>query len=157
MSGSEQLVVFRLDEKRYALPLLLVERIVRAAAVTLLPKGPDILLGVINIAGSVLPVLNVRRRFKLPEREINPADHFLIAHAPRHPVVLVVDEAQEVIQRRPEEIVRPAQIVSGLDHIQGVLKLDDGLVLIHDLQRFLSLDEARALEDAIIHERPHGN
>jgi purine-binding chemotaxis protein CheW len=156
MSELTQLVIFRLDEQRYALPLALVDRIVRAVEVTALPKSPDIVVGAIVVAGSVLPVLNIRRRFRLPEREISPADQFLIAHTTHRTVVLVVDEAQGVIERPRSEIVASAQIVPGLEHIQGVINLDDGLVLIHDLEETLSLDEERALGEAMRQEVADG-
>jgi purine-binding chemotaxis protein CheW len=144
-----QLVVFRLDERRYALPLTVVDCVVRAVDVTPLPKAPAIVLGAINVQGRVLPVLNVRRRFLLPDREIGPADWFLLAHTARLTVALVVDESEGVIERPQSEIVVSTQIVPGLEPFPGVLRLDDGLVLIHDLERFLSLDEARALDEAM--------
>ncbi len=155
MSELTQLVVFRLDEKRYGLRLAVVERIVRAVEVTPLPKAPTIVLGVIDFEGRVLPVLNVRRRFRLPEREIRPADQFLIARTERHTVVLAVDEAEGVIERSPTEIVGAAQIMPGLEQIQGVIKLDDGLVSIHDLESFLSLYEARSLDETMREEMAH--
>jgi purine-binding chemotaxis protein CheW len=149
MSELAQLVVFRLDERRYALPLAVVERVVRAVDVTPLPKASPIVLGAINVHGRVLPVLNVRKRFLMPEREIGPADWFLLAHTARHTVVLVVDESEGVVERTQAEVVLSTQIVPDLDHFPGVLRLDDGLVLIHDLEKFLSLDEARALDEAM--------
>jgi len=155
MSESVRLVVFRMDARRYALPLAVVERVVWAAEITLLPKAPSIVLGVIDVGGSVLPVFNVRRRFGLPEREIRPTDQFMIAQTTQRSVVLVVDEAQAVIERSPHEITRAAQIVPGLEQIEGVIKLDDGLVLIHDLGRFLSLDEVRTLDEAMRQEVAH--
>ena len=156
MNELSQLVIFRLDEQRYALPLAIVERIVRAVEVTALPKSPDIVVGAIVVAGSVLPVLNIRRRFGLPEREISPADQFLIANTAHRTVVLLVDEAQGVIERPLTEIVSSAQIVPGLEQIQGVIKLDEGFALIHDLEKFLSLDETRALDEAMRQEMANG-
>ncbi len=148
MSESVQLVVFRLDGQRYALLLAAVERIVRAAEVTLLPKAPPIVLGALDVEGRVLPVLDIRQRFGLRKREITPADQFLIARTAPRTVVLVVDEAQGVIERSQDEIIGSARIVPGLEQFEGVVRLDDGLVLIHDLEKFLSLDEARALDEA---------
>lgn len=152
MSRFTQLVVFRLDEQRYALPMRGVERILRAAEVTRLPKAPAIMLGVINLDGRVLPVLNIRSRLGLPECEIRPADHFLIAQTVRRTVVLVIDEALGVIERPPGDIVGRA-ILPGLEQTRGVIRLDDGLALIHDLEGFLSLGEERALDKAIIRGR----
>ena len=150
-----QLVVFGLDAQRYALPLASVERIVRAVEATRLPNAPAIVLGAINVAGRVLPVLNLRRRFGLPEREVSPADQFLIAHTARRTVVLVVDEALGMVECPATEIIRPTQIAPGLDQLQGVVRLDDGLVLIQDLEKVLSMDEASALDEAMNQEVPH--
>lgn len=144
-----QLVVFRLDERRYALPLTIVERVLHAVEITPLPKAPPIVLGAIDVHGRVLPVLNVRRRFLVPDREVGPADWFLLARTARHTVVLVVDEAEGVVERPDAEIVPSIQIVPGLEAFPGVLSLDDGLMLIHDVERFLSLAEARALDEAM--------
>ena len=144
-----QLVVFRLDRQRYALPLAAVERIVCAVEVTPLPGAPAIVLGAVDVEGRVLPVLNLRRRFLLPEQEVSPVDQFLIAWTARRMVALVMDEAQGVIEREQSAVIRSDRIVPGLEQFQGVVKLDDGLVLIHDLEKFLSLDEARTLDEAM--------
>lgn len=149
MSGSTQLIVFCLDERRFALPLAAVDRVLRAAAVTPLPGAPPIVLGAINIQSRVLPVLNVRRRFGMPDREIGPADWFLLARAGRRAVVLVFDGSDGLMERPQADIVESAQIVPNLELFPGVLKLDDGMALIHDLDRFLSLDEERALDEAL--------
>jgi purine-binding chemotaxis protein CheW len=149
LSDITQLLVFCLDDRLYALPLTVAERVIRAVEVTPLPNAPAIVLGAINVHGRVLPVLNVRRRFVMPEREISPADWFLLAHAARRTVVLVVDESQGVVERPHSEIVRSTQIVPRLEQFPGVVRLDDGLVLIHDLERFLSLDESRTLDGAM--------
>ena len=145
MTEPVELVVFRLDDQRYALRLGAVERFVRAVEVTPLPGAPAIVLGAIDVGGSVLPVLSLRRRFGLPEREVDVTDQFLIARTSSRAVALVVDEALGVIAVPAEAVTGAGRIVPGLDHVRGVVALDDGLVLIHDLERCLSLDEERAL------------
>ena len=151
-----QLVVFCLDEQRYGLPLAVVERIVRAAELTPLPQAPAVVLGALDVDGQVLPVLNVRSRLRLPEREISPAHQFLIGQTRRRTVVLVIDEAQGVIEVPDVDVVDAADIVPGLDQIRGVVKLSDGLLLIHDLEKFLSLDEESALDEALNEEASYG-
>lgn len=149
-----QLVVFRLDRQRYALPIAAVERIVCAVEVTPLPGAPAIVLGAIDVEGRILPVLNLRRRFLLPQREVDPADQFLIARTERRVVVLVMDGAQGVIEREQSAIIGSNLIVPGLEQFRGVVKLDDGMVLVHDLEQFLSLDEARTLDEAMARAEP---
>jgi len=147
-----QLVVFRVAEQRFALPLNVVERIVRAAEVTPLPKAPAIVMGVLDVAGQVLPVLNLRQRLGLPSSEIVPAHQFLIARTSKRGVVLVIEEALGMIEVHSKVVIDAARIVPGLVRVRGVVQLPDGLVLIYDLEGFLSLDEERALDEALSQE-----
>ena len=70
MAQPVQIVVFALDDRRIALPLAAVERVVRAVEVTPLPKAPAVVLGAVNVQGNLVPVFHLRRRFRMPEREI---------------------------------------------------------------------------------------
>jgi purine-binding chemotaxis protein CheW len=149
-----QWVVFSLDNGRYALPLSRTLRIVRAVQITPLPAAPANVLGALNVAGEVLPVFNVRRRFGLPDRALGPADHLLIARTDDRTVVLTIDAALGVIEHPEAAMVDAGRITSDLAHIRGVLPLEDGLVLIHDLAQFLSPAEALQLDDAMHAEAP---
>ncbi len=148
--------MFSLDAGRYALPLAAVERVVRAVEITRLPSAPPIVLGAIDVQGRVLPVFNLRRRFGLPEREIDPGDQFLIARSANRTVVLVIDAAQDVLQSTASDTISAATIATGLEHIQGVIRLPDGLVLIQDLDLFLSAAESCALDEALKPGSSHG-
>ena len=156
LAAAAKWVVFSLDAGRYALPLATVERIVRAVAVTHLPCAPSLVLGAIDVQGRVLPVFNVRRRFGLPERDIDPADQFVIARSASRTVVLVVDAAQGVLQSPLSDTTSAASIATGLEHIRGVIRLADGLVLIQDLDLFLSAAQSRALDEALERGTSHG-
>src|SRR6266545_6813431 len=149
MNWGHQLVVFTLDEQRYAVPLSAVERIVRMVEITPVPQTPEIVLGVINVQGWIIPVVNLRRRFRLPEREPHPGDQLLIAHTSRRPVALVIDAVAEVITLAEQDVIGGEKILAHLQYVAGVVKRGDGLVLVHDLDAFLSLDEEQALHDAI--------
>jgi purine-binding chemotaxis protein CheW len=144
-----QLVLFTLDEQRYALDLATVERAVRVVEVTPLPKAPPIVLGIINVNGDVVPVFDIRRRFRLPEREINLTDQLMIARRSRQKVALLVDSVSGVVEISEVEISSAKQILPEIEYVYGVVKLQDGLVLIHDLDQFLSSEEERTLEGAL--------
>ena len=149
MKKSNQLVVFTLDEQKYALYLPAVERVVNAVEVTPLPKAPDIVLGVINFQGMVIPVVNIRRRFGLPEREIDLGDQLIIAKTSMKTVALVADAVDEVIEPESISVIDSKKITSGMEYVDGVIKLEDGLILIFDLDKFLSLEEKIILTDAL--------
>ncbi len=154
LGGIAHWVVFRLDQNRYALPLAAVERVVRAAQITPLPSAPAIILGALNIAGAVLPVFNVRRRFRLPERDIDPTDHFLIARTGQRTVVLAIDHPQGVLELPAAEAIDATAITPNPGYFSGVLRLEDGLVLIHNLEVFLSADESQGLDAALTRGMP---
>ena len=141
-----QLVVFTLGEYRYGLQLSDVERVVRIVDITPLPKAPDIVLGVVDVQGQVIPVINLRRRFRLPEREIDLADHLIVARTARRPLALIVDAAIGVLECSDRDVEPAREVLPGLEYVEGVAKLEDGLILIHDLDKFLSLDEQAALD-----------
>jgi len=145
-------MVFALDAGRYAIPLAAADRIVRAAEVTPLPAAPGLVLGVLNVGGRVLPVFDTRLRFNLPRRTLEPADYFLIARAGVRRVVLVIDRPLGVIDQPADAVVEAGLITHGIEHIRGVIRLEDGLVLIQDLEQLLSADEARDLDRALVSE-----
>lgn len=147
--GLLQLVPFILDDRRYALHLEAVQRVIPAVALTPLPKAPEIVLGLINIGGRIIPVLNIRRRFRLIERDTEISDHFIIAATTRRTVALPVDSSGGVIQISDEEITGPEDILPGIGYVEGVVKLKNGLLLINDLEEFLSLEEESRLDEAI--------
>ncbi len=143
------LVMFFLDGRRYGLPLHAVERVLPALDVTPLPKVPDIVLGLINLRGRIIPVLDMRKRFRLPSKELAVEDHFIIAKTAPRTVALPVDAAMGVVEVSEEEIAEAKDVVPGAEYIDGIVKLKDGMLLIHDVERFLSLEEGRVLEEAL--------
>ena len=149
MKNLNHLIVFALDRQRYALPLPVVDRVVRMVAITPLPKAPDIVLGVVNIQGRVIPVIDMRRRFRLPEREIALTDQLVVAHTVRRPVALVADAVQDVITCAEQSLIAAENILPQVEYVKGVVKLTDGLILIHDLDKFLSLEEESSLDQAL--------
>jgi purine-binding chemotaxis protein CheW len=152
INRAQQLLVFKLDGLRFALHLAAVERIERAVEITPLPGIPENVVGIINLKGQIVPVFNVRKGFHLPEREVDPRDQLIFAHTSRRPVALVVDAVGEVIERGDSDVVASGEILPGLEYVEGVAKLADGIVMIHDLDRFLSLQEESALAEAL---KPH--
>ena len=147
-----QILSFEVDERRYGLQLAAVERVVQAVDVTPLPHAPEVVWGVIDMHGKIVPVLNMRKRFGLPERPISLSDSFIVARTLRRTVALVVDAVDSVIERATVDVIRPDEILPHLDQIQGVIQIEDGMVLIHDLERFLSLDQEVELTQAITHQ-----
>ena len=146
---TEQLVVFTLDAMRCALRLSCVERIVRVVEITALPHAPEIVLGIINMHGEIIPVIDLRKRFSLPERELDLGSRLMIARTSRRRLALAADAVLGVVQCTTENTTAGDSILPGLEYVQGVVRLEDGLALIHNLETFLSLEEEQILEQAM--------
>jgi purine-binding chemotaxis protein CheW len=147
----KQIVIFSLDEPRYALYLAAVERVVQAVEITLLPvkRAPEFVQGVINFQGLVIPVLAIRKRLQLPRRDLDLNDLFIIAHTARRLVALVVDAVTGVHELTGQELVNIEQVLSGTEYIHGLVKLNDDLLLICDIDQFLSITDERILDKAL--------
>ena len=103
-------------------------------------------MGVIIFEGQVIPVFNIRQRLHLPQRDLNLNDQFILAHTSRRLVALWVDSVGGIKKLEDRALVGSEQVLPGLEYIHGLAKLDDNLVLICDLDQFLSIDEERELE-----------
>ena len=139
------LVIFRLAERLFALHLEAVERAVRVVDVTPLPGAPQIVVGAVDVEGRIVPVLDVCRRFGMPTREIELTDQLLLARCSSRTVALLVEGVAGVARRPRSEIVRVETVEPRTEYVEGILQLEDGMVLIHDLERFLSPDEQRVI------------
>ena len=146
---TRQIVVFQLHDQRYALDLEVVERLVRIVEITSLPKAPDIVLGMIDVAGRVIPVVDIRRRFGLPARGTTLSDQIIIARTSKRSVGLVVESTLGIREVSAFNLIGAEEILPKIEYIKGVVRLSDGVVLIHDLESFLSLEEERAMEDSM--------
>ena len=146
-------VVFTLDELFYGVGLSIVVRVLRAVEITPLPSAPPIVIGVINMGGRIIPVVNIRKRFHLPERELDLSDQFIVAVAVRRDspeedgrlLALAVDAVVGVREISAQDTTPAATVLPGLEHLQGVARTDEGLILIHNLGTFLSLEEEKSL------------
>ena len=147
--GIQKIVLFSLDKPRFSLYLSAVERVVRAVEITPLPKAPKIVLGVINFHGEIIPVIDIRKRFNLFSRELKLEDRFIIARTSKRLVVLVVDSVEGVYELEHHQVVDAEKAFPFTDYISGVAKIETNIVLINDLEKFLSLDEEKILDKAL--------
>ncbi|MFN0079013.1 MAG: chemotaxis protein CheW [Prosthecobacter sp.] len=145
-NGADAWVVFNLDEQEFAVALAVVERVVRAVEVTPIPEAPHGVRGVINFQGRIVPVFDLWTRFGLPTREVRTTDHLVIAHTYWRTVALLVNSVTSVVSRGEVQITPTAGILPQLDMVTGVMKRDGSLVLVHDLERFLSIEDHAALQ-----------
>jgi purine-binding chemotaxis protein CheW len=144
------LLVLLLDEQRFAVPVFSVERLVMAVEVTRLPVEPtnqaEGLLGVINVHGSIVPVVNLRPRFHLPERKMRLSDHIAIVNTGKRLVGLWVDGPGEIISGTDHQVVSLQRLLATQAGDDAAAIKDKAIVFIPDLESFLSLEQEALLE-----------
>ena len=145
----DQIVTFSLDQRLYALPLNSVVRVIHAVYISSLPKAPNIVCGVINVKGVIIPVVDIRKRFGLASREIESNDQLIIANTGKRTIAIMVDKVNEILAIDAGQQINTREEMSYVGYIGGIAKIQDELVLIYDLERFLDLDEEKRLEIAL--------
>jgi purine-binding chemotaxis protein CheW len=145
----DQIVVFTLDELKYAIPLHSVKRVIHAVEIRFLPEAPEIISGIINVQGKIIAVANIRKRFSLADHEVDLNDQIIIADTGKRQIAIVVDSVSGVNNLAPGQMKKAGKTLPFAKHLKGVAKIDDELILIYNLEQFLSLDEEKLLEKAM--------
>ena len=117
--------------------------------ITRLPAGPDFIHGVINVRGNILPVLDLRCRFGLPERHARLSDQLIILRCATRGFALMVDAVCDVRDCTEQMQTEVAEIIPDLPFLAAVVKLPDGLILLQDPEVLLSPDESIAVDELI--------
>lgn len=156
MTDKDRLVVFVVDDQKYALPLDVVERVVRAVEVTPLPEAPPIIAGVFSLQGRVVPVVDLRRRFRLPERAVDPDDHFVVARSSDLLVALPADEALGLVKDLGDDRVAAADVARDLTYVESVVPQGAEMVFVLDIDTVLTEDERSDLDESLSGEEAEG-
>ncbi len=93
--------------------------------------------------------MDIRKRFGFPTRTFDPRARLLVARTPRRVLALPVDAVVGVTEVASEAVTAPEAVLPGIGYVAGIATLPDGLLFIHDLDTFLSLDEERQLTEAL--------
>ena len=146
-----QLVGFVMGEELFGVDILMVQEIIREAFITPIPNSPEFIEGVINLRGSIIPVIDLRKRLGLLIDEKQSEDTWiLILNIEDRVTGFIVDSVSEVLKIQKSTIKPPPDIVvAGLQsqYINGVCKIDRGLMVLLDFDRILLIDEIKKLKD----------
>jgi len=134
--GILQLVTFKLRGEEFGIEILSVQEIIRIMQITVVPRTPDFIEGVINLRGKVIPVLDLRKRFGMPAAERDSLTRIIVMEFGLKIVGFLVDEVSEVL-RIPADIMEapPAVVAGGVgtEYIKSVGQLKDKLLILLDL------------------------
>ncbi|HOP16805.1 MAG TPA: chemotaxis protein CheW, partial [Gammaproteobacteria bacterium] len=138
-----QLVTFRLKDESYGINVMQVQEVLRVSEIAPVPGAPGYVLGIINLRGNVVTVIDTRTRFGLPTTERDDASRIVIIESDQQVVGILVDSVAEVVELRQSEIDSAPNIGNDESsrYIQGVASRDEDLLIVVDLNKLLTDEE----------------
>lgn len=152
MAGTAHLVCFRIGKETFGVDIFAVREIVKAQEITPVPGANDHVLGIINLRGKIISVMDLSARLGLGATRVARASRILVADLDGMTVGFLVDAATEVL-KLPDTSIDPApeELKSTIrdDYLDGVGKLEDRLVIVLNLHNLISTEDTEALETAL--------
>ncbi len=150
--GSEdpvlQWVTFRLEKETYGINVMQVQEVLRYTEIAPVPGAPDYVLGIINLRGNVVTVIDTRQRFGLHSAEVTDNTRIVIIEADKQVIGILVDSVAEVVYLRQSEIETAPNVGNeeAAKFIQGVCNKNDELLILVDLEKMMTADEWAELD-----------
>ncbi len=148
-----QLVSFRIGNEEFGVDILMVQEIIRLPTITPIPNAPGFILGMINLRGKILPVIDLRQRLSIRGDGSNGYDRktrILIVEVHPHIIGFIVDSVSEVMKVPVGQIEPAPHLVTSTinaEYINGVIKMTNRLIMLLDFQKLLSIKEGKELRD----------
>jgi purine-binding chemotaxis protein CheW len=146
-----QLVSFNIGEEEFGVDILRVQEINRMTHVTRVPNAPEYVVGVINLRGKVIPIIDLRLRIGLQKKIYEKDTRIVVVEIDNKVLGFIVDSVNEVIRINKNIAEPPPPMVSGIesDFITAIGKLKDRLLILLDLRKVISIDSIKSLEELV--------
>ena len=147
LEKTAQMVGFKIDNEFYGIDIIQVQEIIRMQEITMVPRTPPFIKGVVNLRGKVVPIISLRERFGIKEVEHTKDTRIVIVRIDVGLIGFIVDAMAEVI-RLPERLIEPTPPTATnieSEYIRGVGKLDDNLIIVLDLNMVLTKEKKEFL------------
>jgi purine-binding chemotaxis protein CheW len=149
MEKELQVVGFRIGSETYGVRIGAVREIVRVPEITTVPSAPDLIEGVINLRGKIIPVMDLRKRFGQVDIQHDKRNRILVVELENKMVGLIVNSASEVLKIPPSDIEAPSSVFADgeASYLTGVGKLKGRLIILLDITKLLHRPEFKQLEE----------
>ncbi len=145
-------LIFSLGEKRFAINVQKVHLVVPAVNITSVPEAPGLFKGIVNMHGEILPIYDIRRRIGMPTKKPGIDDYLLILNIQERKVGIFTGKNMIVASENDEDLVNANEILNSMpEYVESVIKYKEELVLVYDMDKFLSLDDLQTI-DALIED-----
>ena len=143
-----QWVTFRLEDETYGINVMQVQEVLRYSEIAPVPGAPSYVLGIINLRGNVVTVIDTRQRFGLPPAEVTDNTRIVIIEADKQVVGILVDSVAEVVYLRQSEIETAPNVGNeeAAKFIQGVCNKNEELLILVDLEKMMTAQEWAELD-----------
>lgn len=143
----DKFLTFSLGKEDYGIEIRYVTEIIGIQAVTEVPELPDYVKGIINLRGKIIPVMDVRLRFRKAAVEYNDRTCIIVVDIGQISVGLIVDMVSEVISIDEQDIVPPPDMKTGFNnrYVKGIGKVENDVILVLDCEKLLTVDEIENL------------
>lgn len=143
-----QWVTFRLCDETYGINVMQVQEVLRVSEIAPVPGAPDYVIGIINLRGNVVTVMDTRKRFGLPSKGLDDLSRIVIIESEGQEIGILVDSVSEVVELRGSEIESAPNVGNeeSSRYIQGVTSQNGRLLILVDLNKFLTDEELAELE-----------
>jgi len=150
MEKDLHIVGFRIGNETYGVRIGSVREIVRVPEITSVPSAPDLIEGVINLRGKIIPVMDLRKRFGQTEIISDRRNRILVVELENKLIGLIVNAASEVLKIPPSEVDSPGSLFAEGEssYVTGVGKLKGRLIILLDIAKLLQRPEYKQLEEA---------
>ena len=146
--GTLQLVSFRLASEEYGIEITKVQEIILMGEITRVPQTPEYIMGLINLRSTVIPIVDLRLRFALPQEQQTDETRIMVVNVAGKTIGIIVDAVSEVLRISQEQIAPPPPTVAGLgrEYLTGLVKLEKRLLILLDIDKILGEEGTEAVE-----------
>ncbi len=143
-----QWVTFKLDNETYGIRVMQVQEVLRVSEIAPVPGAPDYVMGIINLRGNVVTVINTRSRFGLPLTENDDSTRIVILESDDNVVGILVDSVAEVVDLKRDQVETSPNVGNdeSSKYIEGVATLEGELLILIDINKLLSDEEWQDIE-----------
>jgi len=144
----DKYLTFLLDDELYGLSIELVKEIIAPITITKIPKTPDFIQGVINLRGLIIPTVDLRLKFGMPQKEFDINSAIVIYEVDKMYIGFIVDQVEDVLLLKQEHIVNTPNFGTNVDtsFIDKVVEVDENVIILLDLKKIFEVEELLDLE-----------
>jgi len=149
LSDEKQLVIFKLGNEEYGVDIMQVKEIIRTTTITKIPQVPSFVEGIISLRGEILPIIDMRKKFGLPETERTRQTRILVINLDNMTIGGIVDEVTEVLRIPNDAITPPPPVIKGVntEYLQGVGQINGRIIILLDMSKILTSNEVIQIEE----------